>query len=148
MSLIPAQPGTMAIISGPDGKETNLTVQAWNENGEPMVVAFGHNRLIPASTLGQVDLGTAEPIVAVLPGGGWTRTRNCVDDDCLGPGHTHTEPVLAWMIQSSGDGLPVFVASDGETYACDRGTTTCGVSTYTPPGSWGLDTTAAMEAQQ
>lgn len=102
--MIPAASPHVALIGG-----VRHDVIAWSDSGDALVLDFAAGELKAARTLpGFTTVEPAdEPLVAVVPGGGWMM-RLTWDD-----GTTSVVPVLAWGIDRHGLGEAIAVDADG-----------------------------------
>lgn len=88
------------------GKTYTMTmpVEAWTDEGDPMVLQDGKKRLVRASSFSNfigVTEAERQPVVGVLPGDGWRFAY--ADDD----GAEFTEPVLGWAVTADGYAYPL-----------------------------------------
>ncbi|MFD8258686.1 hypothetical protein ACFV19_07010 [Streptomyces griseoluteus] len=106
--MIPATVPTEAIFdrgSLPDG---SLPVDAWDDEGEPLVL--WRNALRRAQHIeGFRGVRERRQIVGVVPGGGWMTEWQDPDD-----GASFADPVVAWAVYSDGEARAIDTDSSGE----------------------------------
>ncbi|MFG1839109.1 hypothetical protein ACGFH8_11820 [Micromonospora sp. NPDC049175] len=95
--------------SGPRPFWTHRKVEAWDDSGMALVVNEKQGRLARADEWTNFAGVTVDDdsVVAAVPGGGWL-VEWTADD-----GTTHTEPLLAWAVNSSGWATPIDGSTDG-----------------------------------
>lgn len=93
------------------GKRYEFPVEAWDDDGLPLVFDAKESRLVRAADLDKSFDGVVEVPdqvrADVIPGGGW-RVGRTLDD-----GTEDVLPVVAWVVALSGLAEPVIVADLG-----------------------------------
>ncbi|MBP2581635.1 hypothetical protein J3A78_002113 [Streptomyces sp. PvR006] len=103
---------TVDLSDGTQGSyTTDRPVLAWSDSGYALVAADERGQLVHANSYSNfTGVAPDEPhIVSALPATGWGVQYR--DDD----GTTFTLPLVAWLIESSGECRPVTVDTDGLT---------------------------------
>jgi hypothetical protein len=96
-------------------------VIAFDDDGRPLVL--GERGLVPAESLDGFHSLANTVGHTVIPGAGWIAAL-ALDDDDGGDGfddrrrYVHV-PVVAWLIDDDGDGVPVVARPDGTTCTWD-----------------------------
>ncbi|WP_086560140.1 hypothetical protein [Streptomyces africanus] len=110
--MIPATGMEVAVIETEGGRKQRLPVQAWADDGHPMVV--GDKGLVRADSCGhlsslQCNGDGLYPVAAAVPGGGWfTRVEDTVR------AITRIAPVVAWVMRTDGTVTAVTRDSNGD----------------------------------
>ena len=96
-------------------------VVAFDDVGRPLVL--GDRGLVPAESLAGFRSLAKALRHTVIPGAGWMATLALdgpADDGCLDTAERLLHvPVVAWLIDDEGDGVPLVARSDGSTAAWD-----------------------------
>jgi hypothetical protein len=92
-------------------------VVAFDDHGRPLVL--GDRGLVPAESLGGFQSLAKSVRHTVIPGAGWIAALALDDDDLGDARHVVHVPVVAWLIDEDGDGVPLVARSDGTTGAWD-----------------------------
>lgn len=134
MAMINAHPGWCAYFAQASGHHTSKPVEAWDENGDPMVVDsnLGLMSARGFKNFSHVGRETSGPYVTAVPGQGWYVHRT--DDD----GTTWDDPVIAFVIDRHGEAAIVLGTGDGEVMA---DVLVGEKNVLTPPGGWSNSTT-------
>ncbi|WP_199551413.1 hypothetical protein [Streptomyces sp. N35] len=85
-------------------------IVAWDDTGYALVADTKKGRLVRAnkdSNFAGLQLDEEAPVIAALPGGGWTAL---FAEDAAG---SNTEPVLAWHVFASGFMKPIVMERGG-----------------------------------
>lgn len=114
--MIPTNGSYEAVFehTGLDGKSyfDPVPVEAWDDDGTPMVMPEGGKKLIPAThanSLGvfdHVEPAVQNHIAGAVPGGGWILHWES-------PAGDRVEPIVAWIVQTDGFTRPL-TAYDGD----------------------------------
>jgi hypothetical protein len=95
-------------------------VIAFDDDGRPLVL--GERGLVPAESLDGFHSLATTVEHTVIPGAGWIAAVAIDDDDRFDPGvgfgdprrYFHV-PVVAWLIDDDGEGVPLVARPDGTT---------------------------------
>jgi hypothetical protein len=103
--MIPARPGTTADIEG-----DLVAVEAWDDEGRPLVVDTEERRLVPAEDKpGFLDVFHAD-LISIIPGGGWLALSE--PDSASPEGFGYAMPVVAWGLKANGFIVPYIWRGD------------------------------------
>jgi hypothetical protein len=93
-------------------------VIAFDDDGRPLVL--GERGLVPAESLDGFHSLATTVDHTVIPGAGWIAALSLDDDEEVDdPQRFLHVPVVAWLIDDDGDGVPVVARPDGTTAAWD-----------------------------
>lgn len=95
----------MRLANGTEHEE-HLPVEAWNEDGEALVLGHKGDLIIARSRSGFIGIERRPQIVAVIPGGGYTLGSTF-------EGVEYTAPVLVWTVDDRGWAKPIVATDEG-----------------------------------
>jgi len=99
----------------PDDPLWSRPVVAFDDAGHPLVL--GERGLVPAESIAGFQSLAKAVNHTVIPGAGWIAALPLDDESVEDATRFLHVPVVAWLIDEDGDGVPLVARSDGTTAA-------------------------------
>lgn len=108
--MIPASVPAEVVYTNRHGVTQTLPVHAWDDDG--YAVALWRGSLQRAQSIeGFKEVRERREIIGVVPGGGWMIEWQVDGEDA-----SFADPIVAWVVYSDGQAVPVDTDSTGEAF--------------------------------
>jgi hypothetical protein len=95
-----------------------VVVEAWDDEGRPLVVGTEEGRLVPAEDKPGFEVVYDSDLISIIPGGGWLALSE--PDSASPQGFRYAMPVVAWGHKADGFIVPYILTDDGVVEAKEQ----------------------------